>query len=588
MQLDTISVRGLRSLACVEDIPIMQPTVLTGANDSGKSTVLLALAVLLVDAPVPDGARHRGLGADDNVVVEGSFSLHADEQSTLSLPKTVRVRRRVPEHGSRVLEVRRSVPEDERLRDPDARKVDELKALIKESGLTAAGALKQQLVEAVREHAAGGPQVEAWSPAGDLAAHLPILMSFDGTSAPDADAAVLKALSLTYRRHLDDPEIAKMISTIEEKLTDLVEGDAAELCRHIQTRHGDLGEITVAPEISLRGSRGLSGTSLATRAGGEPTRLADTGAGRARRVSLAVWEWTTGALSAGQDRDAVLVYDEPDTHLDYAHQRAIMDSVLRPSSPRVRTVVATHSLNLIDGVDPENLVKLSLDHAAAATTASALRSARHDETDVFLRDVTAALGVRNSVLLNERLFVGVEGETETQAFPLLFRLYTGRSLQSYGIALWSGGNDVGALRFTEYLVKQDRPVAFVVDSDCRTHQKSHFSEKKLRGIGVDPGTQAHYLGAPNEFEELFTDEQWAAVAESIRPRLDGDPWTNKHVAPCRSGKFSSQWGRVVSDQSGLRVSKPTLAFALAESLTTADAIPQALCDAFDGLVALVG
>jgi hypothetical protein len=39
---------------------------------------------------------------------------------------------------------------------------------------------------------------------------------------------------------------------------------------------------------------------------------------------------------------------------------------------------------------------------------------------------------------------------------------------------------------------------------------------KLRGIGVGPDTQAHYLGAPNEFEELFINEQWTAVAEEIR------------------------------------------------------------------------
>lgn len=587
MQLDSISIRGLRSLAHVDDLPTMQPTVLTGANDSGKSTVLLAIAVLLDNPTLPSGARHWNLDADQDVIVEGLFKLNEEEQVALSLPATVRVRRRVPEHGSSVLEARRSVPEDERLRDPDGLKVDELRALAKVFDLTAAGTQKQHWVDALREYAKTGPQVDAWSPARDVAPYLPLLMSFDGASAPDADGAVLKALAATYRSHLNEPEIAEMISTIEARLTELVQADAAELCEHIQTRHGDLGTIAVAPDISLRGGRGLSSTSLATRAGGEPMPLAATGSGRARRVSLAVWEWTTGALSAGQDRDAVILYDEPDTHLDYEHQRAIMESVLRPSSPRVRTVVATHSLNLIDGVDPENLVKLSLDEAAATTTASRLSSVDHDETDLFLRDVTAALGVRNSVLLNERLFVGVEGDTEMQAFPLLFRLHTGRSLQSFGIALWSGGNDIGALRLTAYLVKQGRPVAFVVDADCRAHQKSHFSEKKLLGIGVDPDTQANYLGAPKEFEELFTDEQWAAAAEQIRPRCDGVAWTAAHVAACRSGKFSTSWARAVSDASGVPVSKPALAFALAGSLAQANELPQTLREAFDNLVARV-
>lgn len=55
----------------------------------------------------------------------------------------------------------------------------------------------------------------------------------------------------------------------------------------------------------------------------------------------------------------MFVYDEPDTHLDYSHQRRIMALIqLQSSRPNARVIVATHSLNLIDGVDISSVVHL--------------------------------------------------------------------------------------------------------------------------------------------------------------------------------------------------------------------------------------
>jgi putative ATP-dependent endonuclease of OLD family len=47
MQLISFSISGFRALADVGPVPLAQPSILTGRNDSGKSSVLDALAFLL-------------------------------------------------------------------------------------------------------------------------------------------------------------------------------------------------------------------------------------------------------------------------------------------------------------------------------------------------------------------------------------------------------------------------------------------------------------------------------------------------------------------------------------------------------------
>ncbi|WP_030855160.1 hypothetical protein [Streptomyces sp. NRRL S-475] len=67
------------------------------------------------------------------------------------------------------------------------------------------------------------------------------------------------------------------------------------------------------------------------------------------------------------------------------------------------------------------------------------------------------MGLRNSVLLHERCFLAVEGPTEQQCVPLLFRLSQGLPLQAAGIALWACDNNEGALHLAGYLSSTTAP-----------------------------------------------------------------------------------------------------------------------------------
>jgi hypothetical protein len=122
MQLVSFSVSGFRSLADVTAIPLRSPTVVTGRNDSGKSSVLDALGFLLASGTVADSDFPNGAEGDDaapppEIAVTGQFALTVVDQEATGLPAVARIRR-VATRGwrSAVYQVERDVPVDERLR----------------------------------------------------------------------------------------------------------------------------------------------------------------------------------------------------------------------------------------------------------------------------------------------------------------------------------------------------------------------------------------------------------------------------------------------------------------------------------------
>ncbi|MFE6840046.1 ATP-dependent endonuclease, partial [Streptomyces sp. NPDC057705] len=283
----------------------------------------------------------------------------------------------------------------------------------------------------------------------------------------------------------------------------------------------------------------------------------------------------------------IVVYDEPDTHLDYSHQRTVMDIIRKQCAlPHVSVIVATHSMNLIDGVDIADVVHLKL-NGSGRTTVERLVDDSHDGIDFHLGQIAAALGLRNSVLLHERCFLAVEGETEQQSIPLLFRLSQGLSLQAAGIALWACENNEGALHLARYLVKHQRTVMLMIDADSRDNKL--LKDERLRRAGLDLEKQVSYIGEAQgyrELEELFTDEQWAAAANRHWPRSAGQNWSPDDFAVHRNGgKFSGKVLNMLKERAEHQSpgGKPDMVYKLTTTLRHAQDVPQQLRDAFEQL-----
>jgi hypothetical protein len=604
MKLNSFTVHGFRSIEHVEGIPVNSPTVVTGHNDGGKSATLSALGFLLGTYGIAedDPTFLPGAAATDSVPpreqstwVEGNFLLSDWETEHFGIPKAIRIRRTKDLGQPDRLEMFGFTPRDERLRNLDSLTVEKLKELISELGLAPGNDKRKPALIAVLKAYAEADMTEAWvTVSQSVSKRFPQLLMFGGR-IPDPDETVRAALNSRYQAHLRDEQLQGTISDLEQKLSNRLRADAETLCLHIKDRCPDLVDVSVEPEVSF--TSGLRRTQLRlARAEGEPVGLESAGTGRSRRVALAVWEWTsellnreTGTGSDGETSDplveVIVAYDEPDTHLDYAHQRRVMDLIrAQCAQPHTSVIVVTHSMNLIDGVDIGNLVHLRLVHDR--TVMERLITDDHDGTTAHLNSIAAALGVRNSVLLHERCFVGVEGATEQQVFPLLFRLSYGMSLQSAGIALWACNDNQGALHFARFLVEHGRTVALVVDADSRTRPRSLFRDDRLRSNGLDPDTQVYFLGAPNELEELFLDEQWADAANELWQRNDGRAWVPADFSELRGdGKFSDSVVEMVKTASDTGpTGKPDALYGLATTLSGATDVPAALREVFDQLV----
>jgi len=589
LELDSFEVEGFRALADTAEIPLRSPTILTGGNDGGKSSALQALHFLL-GGPQPVEADYTLQGPSQNgsteplraakIVVTGSFSEARNG--------ALQLRRSIEPNASPRYEQLLEVPVDPELRDLETLKLDELKALCAARGLEAAGkaSAKVSWLEPLNQLAARADQVEEWVEAPrDLLAKLPRFVPFSSTEEPDPELQIRSALKVAFEQALDDASLTGPVREAEVQVRERLCEEASDLCEHIQERCPELNGIAVVPDVAF--SEGFRSVEVqASRGNTVGVALERSGAGRRRRINLAVWEWTEKLLEAAVDdeRATVIAYDEPDTHLDYGHQRQLVNLIKSQcASPHTRMIIATHSLNLIDRVDISDVVHLRL--VNEETQVERLLADEHEETERYLADVSEAMGLRNSVLLHERCFVGVEGPSEMQAIPVLFRLATGMSLQSAGIALIAGNSNEGALRVAEFLKLHGRRLSFIVDEDSKTGStRKLFRPEKLHQMGIEDD-EVHYVGSA-EIEDLFSTVQWIAAANRNWPRDDGRAWDPGDLAPlAHASKFSSALMNLMRGGSTAAPRrKPAYLFAVAQSLDKPDEVPQQLQDIFSDLI----
>ncbi|RAY10673.1 hypothetical protein DPM19_34010 [Actinomadura craniellae] len=612
MHLKNYTVMGFRSLQNVRDIPVGSPTILAGHNDGGKSAALSALQFLVADYKLSEVDRTYESPAEGSkeqsqprrcelTAVEGIFTLDPWEQSHFGLPETVLIRRQAGEELIGRLEYWARLPDDERLQDLSRFLVPELKTIVKELGVSTASSKRADLEAALRtygiEHSSSMGWVQIPS---ELEKRMPRVLPFDGKAAKP-DQAVKVALKERFESHVDDNQISGQLQELESEVKERLRIDAKSLCDHIHARCPDLTEVFVEPDVAF--DYGFRGAPLKiARNSGEAVGLDRSGLGSNRRISLAIWEWMSELLeqesrTAPETTDdnatnegppplqTIILYDEPDTHLDYKHQRTIMQLIRDQAAlPNVNVVVATHSMNLIDGVDISDVVHLKLENGR--TTIERLGSDTHHSIDLHLKQIAASLGLRNSVLLHERCFLAVEGDTEQQAIPILFRLSEGMSLQAAGIALWACFNNEGALHLASYLVKHGRSVMLMVDADSRTAAKGLFKvDRLIRFFGSREAVNkmVKFVGEPqqfNELEELFSNELWAKIANEIWPK--SDPWLPSDFAELRnSRKFSTSVQLTLRDKSDVGPGgKPEMMYQLACALKRPEDVPTQLREVF--------
>jgi predicted ATPase len=591
MQLRSFSVSGFRSLHDIDDLPLRTPTILTGRNDSGKSATLDALAFLLNARRATESDFLNGMETvvSEQLSVTGEFVLSAEEHQALGLPETVRIRRIAVRGSARAdYQVERQVPVDVRLRDLNFMNLPTLKETVLALHVSPDGAAnaKESFLRTLRPLAATCEQCLDWVQASDeIVEALPKYLHLSGADVTDTRAQLRTALKFTYQGILRDEKFVKLVDELQASTEAELAGRADELCELIERRCDGLSEVSIKPQVSFRDA--LSDVQVVARRDGRSVDFDEVGAGRRRQLVQAIWEWSNDQLrsTTGQGTSVVVAYDEPDTHLDYVRQRGFMELVRSQcTNPGVRSIVATHSVQMIDQIPLDDVVHLELKdgltvvHKLPDTDTA-------DDCESFISQLAEELGLTTSTVLFERCFLLVEGESEKSAFPRLFRLATGRRTQEVGIVLFDSGGNGTVLKLIAHLRAMGKPVLVIVDKDSL--KQSLFKRENLEKHGVRP-EHIDYIGDPNELEELFTDEQWAITADKFWPRSDGQLWRPAEVAGLRgTGKFSNKLVDLLERGSDEIVRKPKLVARLAELLQSRDEIPDDLIKALERVLDFV-
>jgi hypothetical protein len=201
----------------------------------------------------------------------------------------------------------------------------------------------------------------------------------------------------------------------------------------------------------------------------------------------------------------------------------------------------------------------------------------------FQAAICESLGLRNSMLLDERCFIVVEGDTEDAAVPLLFPIVVGKTLVAAGIHRLNtrGGGSMRAF-VTALKTQLKRDVVLLADTEAASQEEEQRRSAWLGELGLSVGNGAYYVGG-KEFEDAFSDEVWLRALTAEFPPVEGRPsWSLTDLESFRSeSKFSDALHKEVCRRckdSGIR--KPDLGRALAGACCGPGDIPPVLQECF--------
>jgi predicted ATP-binding protein involved in virulence len=608
MLLTRLKAQGFRSLKQVE-ISFDRLTLLIGGNDTGKSSILDLLDIVLNDETLDADDFHHPPGEDepvDAVEVILEFRLGPDgsqEVLQYALGDVLKIRKVYRLDGEKTY-YWAEYPEDKRLRRNNFErdlKAAEQKELIRAFDASALDDLsnKQERAEWLREYAQNAPQKQGWKevPKRGWGGFLPRFYRYSAMDYDDPGDMILNTLrqvfnSVVYEDE-DSQQLIADLEQVQDKAEVAINEKVAELRSYVRKYNDQVQDISYDPIIDF--SRGLRAGQFQIDDGRGFHYLSKTGDGTKRRMFIATLDWDREVTleQAAQDvglPPVIRGYDEPDTNLDYGAQRTMcqsISSIVEEEKTRTQAILCTHSPPMINRVPAQHIRLLSL--CDGCTKVEQLETGDDPEVEAFLRDSARELGITNTLMFYERCFVLIEGETEENALPILYRKIYGHSLLEDGIQPINVKGNGAVKEFLRLLSRNRQELTIIfVDDDTNTTDEADLTEETLRSAGFDDDCideRLLYIG-DQEFEDAFSDAVIARCLQKKWPKSEGE-WGPGDIEPLREQdkKFSDAlWEDLVCQytKQALRSSwsKPVFGKELARCCSEEE-IPEAILKLFE-------
>lgn len=221
--------------------------------------------------------------------------------------------------------------------------------------------------------------------------------------------------------------------------------------------------------------------------------IENQGDGVKRQIWFSILKWKSlSAISESEiNKKFFWCFDEPETHLFPSAQREFFDVIKRISKSNVQTAISTHSTVFID--------RAKIDHIKSVFT--------KDGYTLFtsctsIDDIYNSLQLKNSDFLFFNKFLVVEGSTEQTIIPHLYKKYTGSTLLEHSIQLINlQGKDNRVLNkhTLENILKEFRKetdnVIYLFDNDANFDSRANELQKG----------QVHFIGIQDIEDSILTD-----------------------------------------------------------------------------------
>jgi predicted ATP-dependent endonuclease of OLD family len=189
--------------------------------------------------------------------------------------------------------------------------------------------------------------------------------------------------------------------------------------------------------------------------------------------SLIKWNALNSISSEHKNKKFIWCFDEPETHLYPSAQREFYNIIKQISSANIQSVISTHSTIFVDKTLIKSINKIDL--VEGITSNSKCSS---------INDIFSSLKLKNSDFLFYDKFIVVEGDTEEILIPHFYFIINGSTLESDNIKLINlGGKDKiaqNALILDGVLgefKKSDSTVYFLLDNDAKYRLTQHEVNK---------------------------------------------------------------------------------------------------------------
>lgn len=617
MKIKSISIQNYKCHKQLSDVEFHQITTFIGENDSGKTSIIDFLELMLENKiPQEIDFFHDAQGDCENEIIgEITFIPNPEIQSQiphlLNENHELRIKKRLSTSSIELfVEIKKY--EDDRFNYFENLDAKSLIELLDEYEIEAQSN-QDRRKEKIKNFLANGEidycydfiQIE-WKKISSL---LPKIIRYDVNDYKNPANIIFKTFkekfdSLLYEydddngsRKLKNDEMNQILNDAEEAIND----EAQKLNEYIKKYNPDIENIYISPEFDFSNSLLSTHIEIIDKRTKSSIPFENRGFGTQKRLFMGIFDWESSVIKKLVNFPIIRCYDEPDTNLHIDAQRKMYKAIKKivKSDNNNQIVVCTHSLFMIDNM-PTKTIKLLKRNEDSTTSIEFLDEVEEVETNQFMTSICKEMGLSNSHIFFEKAFILVEGPTEVNFLPLAYKKLYDSLFTEDGISLINLYGNGAATNFMKLLMKNKRDlICLFLDSDTKNLRKNELCKaynsttsdckKEEYEEWIDSFfDQKITLIGNKEFEDSFSSDFIVRTLNKYSPKKDPSEWTLEEIDQLRAKKkFSDEILKAVAENcSPNYINKPLLGKYFAEECT-ADDIPEKVKELFTNVRGII-